>query len=246
MKLQFAVVDDLEPDRQGLAQDIQSWLAAEETLGEVRCFSAGQEFLRQFEPGEYSVVFMDICMDEMNGIETARRIRSADTGVLIIFLTTSEEYAFDAFPVHPFDYLIKPYNKERLRAVLAEAKRVLTTEDKRIEIRAPRARYMIPIRNISAAVSNGHSVEILTKDGPKVMSNNTFGEVEAELMKDERFLDCNRGIIINMDHVSSMDGEVFVMKNGARFAMRVRERNQIIRKFSQYQLARMKRWEAGL
>jgi len=247
MKLQIAIVDDLAIDRQRLDQDIQSWLAAEDgTLGTVRCFSDAQELLSQFEPGEYHIIFMDICMDDLNGIEAAKRIRAMDTRVLIIFLTSSEEYAFDAFPVHPFDYILKPYNKERLDAVLAEAKRVLTAEEKTIEIRAPRARYVLPVRNISAAVSNGHSVEIVTRDGPKILSNNTFGEVEAELMKDGRFLNCNRGIIINMDQVASMDSEVFYMKNGTQYAMRVRGRSQIIREFSRYQLARMQRREEGL
>ncbi len=247
MKLQIAVVDDLEADRKRLSGDIQSWLAAEaETSGTVRCFCAGQDLLAVYEPGEYQIVFMDICMDGINGIETARKLRTEDARVLIVFLTTSDEYAFDAFPVHPFDYLLKPYKKETLDHVLAEAKRVLSAEDKTIEIRAPRARYVLPLRNISAAVSSGHSVEIVTADGPRFVSNNTFSEVEAELAKDKRFLNCNRGVIINMDQVASMDGEVFYMKNGTQYSMRVRGRTQIIREFSQYQLARMRRWGDGL
>ena len=83
MKLQIAIVDDLAIDRQRLDQDIQSWLAAEDgTLGTVRCFSDAQELLSQFEPGEYHIIFMDICMDDLNGIEAAKRIRAMDTRVL--------------------------------------------------------------------------------------------------------------------------------------------------------------------
>ena len=62
----------------------------------------------------YQVVFLDICMEGTNGIETAQRLRAADPDLLIVFVTSSPEYVWDAFPVHPFDYLLKPYKEESL------------------------------------------------------------------------------------------------------------------------------------
>ena len=58
-----------------------------------------------------------------NGIETARRLRQADPEVLIVFVTSSPEYVWDAFPVHPFDYLLKPYQKEKFEHLAAELRR---------------------------------------------------------------------------------------------------------------------------
>ena len=65
-----------------------------------------------YEPGHSDLVFLDICMGDVNGIELARHLRAVDEKVLIVFLTTSSEYAFDAFPIHPFDYLMKPIDPE--------------------------------------------------------------------------------------------------------------------------------------
>ena len=51
-------------------------------------------------------------MEGTNGIETARILRRADPDLLLVFVTSSPEYVWDAFPVHPFDYLLKPYRKK--------------------------------------------------------------------------------------------------------------------------------------
>ena len=53
-------------------------------------------------------------MEGTNGIETARILRRTDPDLLLVFVTSSPEYVWDAFPVHPFDYLLKPYREEKL------------------------------------------------------------------------------------------------------------------------------------
>ena len=98
MKLQTAIVEDQKPDAERLAQLLKKAFGEEEIL--CRRFVCGDDFLKEF-PGEgYQVVFLDICMAGINGIETARRLRQADPEVLIVFVTSSPEYVWDAFPVH--------------------------------------------------------------------------------------------------------------------------------------------------
>ena len=107
MKLQTAIVEDQKPDAERLEQLLKKAFGEEEIL--CRRFVCGDDFLKEF-PGEgYQVVFLDICMEGTNGIETARQLRAADPELLIVFVTSSPEYVWDAFPVHPFDYLLKPY-----------------------------------------------------------------------------------------------------------------------------------------
>ena len=71
----------------------------------------------------YQVVFLDICMEGTNGIEAAQRLRAADPDLLIVFVTSSPEYVWDAFPVHPFDYLLKPYKEEKFEQLAGELRR---------------------------------------------------------------------------------------------------------------------------
>ena len=83
-------------------------------------YESGDAFLHRAAAGPYAVVFLDICMEGTNGIATARQLREKDPHLLIVFVTSSPEYVWEAFPVHPFDYLLKPYKEEKIRQLTAE------------------------------------------------------------------------------------------------------------------------------
>ena len=240
LNINIAIVDDQMSDRERLRHDVQFWLHNRGISGDIKLFSDGESLLEKFSANDFHIIFLDIYMNALNGIETARNLRSADTNLLIIFLTSSMDFAFEAFAVHPFEYVIKPYNLNKLNEVLAEAIRVLTTEEKIISVRVSYGEYSIPVRNITAVLSQGHNIKIVLADGQKIICNMTFGEVEGLLNSERRFLLCNRGILINMDHVDSIDGEFFVMRNSERYQIKVRGRLKVISDFSQYKILKMR------
>lgn len=245
-EVHIAIVDDLKSDRDRLAGDIESWaLRAGVSLSGMRQFVSGESFLAKYSPGEWDIIFLDIVMDELTGIQTAERIRSLDMDVLLIFVTSSQEYAFDAFPVHPFDYLIKPHTRERLFGLLDEALRVLVREEPAVTVRSARTEVSLELRSITAVSSQGHNVEIACADGRKIMANATFADLAEKLQKDQRFLLCNRGVLINMDQVSTLMDDAFVMKDGSQYALRVRGRAQVVSDFSRYQLSRIRGQRGG-
>ena len=213
MKMNIAIVDDLKADRDRLLDLLKRWQGlADVSTGTVRCFSSGEELIGQFVPREYQLVFMDICMDRLNGIETAARLRGQDAALLIVFLTTSREYAFDAFG----------------------------GEERVIAVRVGRAQRVVPVRSITAAVSRGHCVELCLSDGSTLNIASSFGEIE-ELLRDEKgFVLCNRGLIVGMDHVLSVTDGAFRMKNGQIWPIRVRGRAAVVDAFAQYQILRLR------
>ena len=119
----IAIVDDLQMDRDRLYKDVSRWFSQQSLQADIRIYDSAAAMLADFKPGLFQFAFFDIRMDDMTGIQLAETIRKQDTSLLICFLTTSQEYAFDAFPIHPFDYLIKPYKEEQLNHVLSEAHR---------------------------------------------------------------------------------------------------------------------------
>lgn len=238
MVLPIAIVDDLETDREKLYADVERFFKSTSYELDCRLFSSADDFLRcDFDP---KLVFLDICMDGMNGVELAKLLRGKDEKLLIVFLSTSPDFAFDAFPVHPFDYLVKPYKKDNLIRVLQEALRVMGVADPKVAIRFSRATHQIPLRLLVSAVAQGHSVEIVMMGVKPVHSIMKFSEIEALLCKDSRFLLCNRGVIVNMDYVLSLNGDVLQMKNGTSFSLRTRNRRELISRFTQYQISRLK------
>ena len=188
----------------------------------------------------FQIVFMDIIMGSINGIETARILRNHDTEILIVFTTTSREYVFEAFHVHPFDYVIKPYSKKDVDKVLDEALRVLTAQDPAVTIKSAHCEYTIPLRLISSVVSNNHRVDVNLTNGKCISSTMTFRQAEKLFSDDSRFLLCNRGIIVNMSQISAQENGVFIMKNGERYPIRVIGKSKIMATFSEYLISTMR------
>ena len=241
MEWRVAIVDDLKMDRERLQKDVAKWYAKQEADAQISVYDSGAAMLGEFSKDRFHIAFLDIRMDDMTGIQLAEHLRDIDTGLLICFLTTSREYAFDAFPIHPFDYLIKPYREEQLNHVLAEAQRVLSGSEPEITAKAGKAEVQVAYSQIVSVISQGHNVLFRLTGGSSVRGLLTFGETEQILSADERFPLCNRGILVNMDHVASLNGEVFLMDDGSSFPLRTKNRPDLIRQFSQYQITRMRR-----
>lgn len=238
MTLAVAIVDDLKSDRDKLYADVVGFFHNAEVELDCRVFPSAEDFLKS--TFEAQLVFLDICMDGMNGVELAKALREKDEKLLIVFLSTSPDFAFDAFPVHPFDYLVKPYQAGNLTRVLQEAMRVIGVTDPKAEIRFSRTTQQIPLRLIISATAQGHSVEIALSGSNPVRSIMTFSEIENLLCKDYRFLLCNRGVIVNMDYVLALSDDTLRMKDGTSFSLRTRNRRELITRFTQYQISRLK------
>ena len=237
----IAVVDDTRLDSERLQRGINKWFYDNEhTTTNLTYYPDGQSLLKTFERDKFQLIFIDIIMDSINGIETVRKLRELDNKVLIVFTTTSPEFAFDAFPLHPFDYVLKPYDNDRLAQVLSEAIRFLDSPEPSITVRVSRSSYKILIRDISAVLARDHTVEVVTTGGNCMLCSMKFGEFEAMFKNEMRFLECNRGIIINMDCVQTLskDKSAFIMKDGSHYAMRVRQHKDVLTKFTQYQIYR--------
>ena len=135
MKLRIAIVEDQKFEAQQLERLLrQAW--GDPVVCDL--YESGDAFLHRAAAGPYAVVFLDICMEGTNGIVTARQLREKDPHLLIVFVTSSPEYVWEAFPVHPFDYLLKPYKEEKIRQLTAELRRVLCRQEPELEVRIAR------------------------------------------------------------------------------------------------------------
>ena len=238
MKLRTAIVEDQKPDAERLEQLLKKAFGEEEIL--CRRFVCGDDFLKEF-PGEgYQVVFLDICMEGTNGIETARQLRAADPELLIVFVTSSPEYVWDAFPVHPFDYLLKPYKEEKIRQLTAELRRVLCRQEPELEVRIARQVVQLPLNKIYYATAQNHYVRVVTDDG-ECRATANFAQVQEQLQTQPEFLVCNRGVIINMSKVLRFEGDCIEMLDGTHLPVRQKDKNSLLAQFTQYQFRSMQR-----
>lgn len=221
MELRMAIVEDQEPEARRLELLLRRAFQGDRPI--CTKFSSGDDLLARFTTGAYEVVFLDICMAGTNGIETARQLREKDPRLLIVFVTSSPEYVWDAFPVHPFDYLLKPYKEEKIALLTAELRRVLCRQEPELDVRIARQTMQIPLSKVHYAASQNHIVRVVTDDG-ECRAAATFSQVEQELSAHENFLVCNRGVLLNMDKVLRFEGDCFEMLDGARLPIRQKDK----------------------
>ena len=227
--MRVAVVDDLRTDAETLRGLLSKHLPEAVFID---LYESGEAFLAA--EAKHDLVFLDIVMKGMDGIETASRLRMRDMASMIVFLTTSREYVWDAFPVHPFDYLVKPVDEARLTRVLNEAHRVLERRERMFSVKAGRQQVAVPVSALRYACARDHFVFLTLTDGRELKCYMTFAEVIAMLNAEPRFLLCNRGVLINMDEVRSFDGQCFTMNDGQRFSVRMHEKTRIGQQFYQH------------
>ena len=239
MELRFAVVEDRLPDAQRLESLLRLAFGGGQPLV-CDHYESGDAFLAAFPSKEYQVIFLDICMEGTNGIETARILRRTDPDLLLVFVTSSPEYVWDAFPVHPFDYLLKPYREEKLFQLADELRRVLFRAEPELEVRIARQQVHLPLRKIQYAMAQNHYVRIVSDDG-ECRAVSTFSQVEQLLRAQENFIVCNRGVILNMDKVLRLDSDCFEMLDGIRLPVRQKDKNTLFAQFTQYQFRHMRR-----
>jgi len=119
-KLKALIVDDEYPAREQLRHLLRNFEEVE-VIGEA---ANAQEAWHLARAINYSVVFLDINMPGLNGLELARQLKQLDGPPQVIFTTAHNDFALQAFELDAADYLLKPFDEERLGKALARASRL--------------------------------------------------------------------------------------------------------------------------
>lgn len=231
-----AICDD-EPRMLGnLAACLTASLKERRVPFRVESFSSGAALLER--RGTFDLIFLDIQMDEMDGMETARRLRAQGDRSLLIFVTVLGELVFDAFAVEAFDYLLKPLDDIRLQRTMERALCALERRDsRRIVVQRANACRMIPLADIVYGEVLGRKVYLHLQDGGLVDYYEKMANLERQV--DGRFFRCHRSYLVNLDFVQGCGkGRVALPQGGEIPVSRLREQD-----FTQALLRRMRERE---
>lgn len=179
----------------------------------------GKNALELVETLKPDVVFLDVEMPEMSGVECARGIQDMDPGIVIIFATAHETYMGDAFEVYAFDYLLKPFKMERVIQTLERARERLmhrrgdaAKTPVPSDLQAVKGRMMlrhregvsfVDLEKILLVQREERSTVLYTTDGERYVTGDTLTEMEERLPKDA-FFRCHKSYIINLSHIKDI------------------------------------------
>lgn len=207
----IGLCDDDIIDRNFIKYCLDKYSNANHMDYELYEYSEGEALVADLPNHEFDVFLLDICMHNMSGIQVAEAIRERDKEVLIVFITSSKDYAMEGYRVHAVDYLLKPISYERICETMEWILKNLKVDSKVIEILSNRVRMKLKVSTIMyAEVFNTVCVLHTTQDEYRTYI--TLDEL-CGLLEDNRFIRCHRSFLVNMDYVDKIEEHNFILKN---------------------------------
>ncbi len=213
--MRIAIVDDIAAERNLLHTRLNYKLKQRSIQADVLEYESGEAFLADAEQQPFTVVFLDIYMDGMSGMEAAKALRKLDTDCLLIFTTTSTDHALEGFQVRAMHYLVKPYTEQDLTALIDEILSRIPQPDNYLTVKVSGSDIQLPFKEMLYAEHFSHMIHVHTTENRVLTTRMSFGQFTAPLKEDDRFFLCSRGIVINMEHAVDFDGTAFLLDNGS-------------------------------
>ena len=216
--LRIAICDDIYDARLTLRSALERALERQGIRGRFWEFSSGEGLLRWLErhAGELDLVFLDLEMGELSGMETARRLRGADPGLQLVFVTAYADQVFDGYSVGALGYLLKPPKPEQLDAVLGRAREALYREldrDRAYICRSGETQYRVPMEKILYFASDRRQVHCVTAER-RYTFYGKLDAVAAEL--GGSFIRVHQRYLVRAGAVDRLDGSEAVLISGER------------------------------
>ena len=208
----FAVCDDSSADRAYVTALIEAWGCSRDILLQIEDYPSAEAFLFAYEGNEtVDMLFLDIEMGDMSGVDLAKRLRQMGAGLQIVFLTGYMEYIAEGYDVEALHYLIKPVAQEKLGAVLDRAVERLKTRENVLLLSLPDGVVRLPLYEIRYLEVMKNYVTLHAVEEYSV--KRSLSELTKEL--DESFYRIHRSYIVNLRFVKRITRTEVTLKDGA-------------------------------
>ena len=231
--VRFAVVDDMQKDRDQIVSLVQDWLKAHQLKARISEFGSGEEFFRSYTPGEYDLLLLDQYMDGMTGMDMACRIREKNDSCPLVFITSSDACAVSSYEVRAAYFLLKPVTAKGIDRMMQRCMEELGSKKRSVTVISNRAPVRIRLDNI-LWINTEKNHLIFHTDGGLVKTYMTFENLETLLENAGQFLMCYKGCMVNMDRIAKAEEDSFLMENGDRPQIRRRGRKEIQQQYFDY------------
>jgi DNA-binding LytR/AlgR family response regulator len=240
--IRIALCDD-ERDELNLLETVIKQYEEERNLSfRITSYKRGEELIGNWE--NFDIVFLDIRMSGMDGMEAAKSIRKKDMQVEIIFITSHIGLTREALAVHAFEYLEKPVSKEvlyhQMDEVLEKISRYKQIEAKRkeiVEINAGKSVIRIAVDDIYYFERNDRKIKAVTKKGSFIV-NETISSLEQKL-KTFDFVMPHQSFVVNINQMQDYYKDEIIMMNSDTIPVaqkRSSEFKKVMRDFLQKQM----------
>ena len=229
--IRIAVAENSPEEMTRMKEYLERYRQEHEMAFQVSCFTDGADLMEHYQP-VYDVIFLDIEMPNMNGMDTARRIRKVDTDVILVFVTHMAQYTLKGYEVRAMDFLVKPLEYEafafRMDLLL---QRIPGQNERKLLLSNKNETRKISVDRLIYVEANKHKMFFHTESGV-FESNCTMKWVEEQL-EGAAFFRCDHGLLVNLRYVTWV-GQSELLAGGQRLKVSRPKRKQFMQALADY------------
>lgn len=205
-------------------------------LNEVYTFDSGEMLVEAYRANErFTIILLDMEMNQLNGIETAEIIREFDNKVVIIIITSILEYAVEGYTVNAFDFILKPINEDKFYKTVGNAINRLSKDENEVyPIQMRDVTKVIKLADIMYFESNKKKVNIFCRDGT-LTSNENISKIESKYSH-KGFIRISRFYLLNVKYIREIGLEEIMLINGKSIRYSSKTKNKIIETYMNFVL----------
>lgn len=209
--IHIAVCDDEAYMSEHIRGMVSGFFRRKNVETEILQFSCGEELLKYGR--QIDILFLDIQMKEMDGMETAKKLRECGFRGFLIFITVLREMVFQSFEVQAYDYLVKPIEEKRFEKVMERLLASLqNASEANLLIQKGYESRMIPLEEIVFGEIIDRKIYLHLASSEVVDYYERLENLEAKL--DSRFFRCHRSYLINLKYLKSYKNGTAYLEGG--------------------------------
>ena len=212
--IRIAVCDDEKEYLDHAVNLIEAWSTENCMPAVIYPFDNGDELISKNITHRMDIIFLDIIMPLMNGIETAKELREKDKAVKLVFLTSSPEFALKSYEVKAYDYLLKPVSYKKLKEVLDECSVSLDREPKNLILKTSFGYQKIYFHDIEYVEAQNKKVSFYLRSGKTIDATEPLYSFENKLVGEDGFFKCHRSYLVYLPNVNHFDNTSITTKSG--------------------------------
>ncbi len=214
MLIRVAVVEDETALYDYYGKMVEAWGRTRNVRLSTTFVGSAEEFLFKYDrQSVFDIIFLDVCMSGMSGMELAHEIRRSDRNVQIVFLTGKTEYVFEGYEIGAVRYLVKPVAESGLAQALdACMEKLESIRADYIAVRCHGENLRLSRSEIIYVKVEGHYLQMRTVD--KIYEWKASLKEMLAMLDAERFVMANRSAVVNLEFVSKITREECVLEGG--------------------------------
>lgn len=208
--IRIAICEDEKEQQELLKNYIEKIFEELSIKYSLDTFDSGEELLENYSK-DIDLILLDIQLGEINGMDTARKIRILDNNVEIIFITSLMEYALEGYKVRAYRYLVKPVKYDDIKENIINCIKELEIKNKYIIINKQGNQIKLDINEITYIEVQKETITINTLNEVYKI-NETMSNIEKEI-DCIKFFRCHKSFLVNLEHVKIIKQYVAILEN---------------------------------